>query len=215
MKRFGWIACLLIFCLAAACAVAAAEVGDVYEFEFAYGDEAFDRHMAEEKNEFEFDGHTYSFDLDWGDFKTAFMLYGGNTHGVLEFEVPEKKFSPEDDGQRLLLGTYTFPVRRKTTLYRFEGNRVSGEFVLTDITKLSDSFEEEVYLERDDRGRPCIIDRLYLFQEGSGNSAKYYACSLFIGYEGIVCKHKSAETILAEHGFMAPPAPAPTATPAP
>ena len=38
----------------------------------------------------------------------------------------------------LLLGTFNISVERKTTLYRFEGNRVSGEYVLTDVLVLTD-----------------------------------------------------------------------------
>ena len=70
MKRYGYMTCLLVICLLISSTMAE-EIGATYSFEFAYGEEAFELHMEDIPNTFEFDGNTYSFSVDgWGDFES-------------------------------------------------------------------------------------------------------------------------------------------------
>ena len=129
-KRF--LAVLLTICLIVPAALAEGEA--VHFQDMHYGQDAMDLHMSEQPNEIQYDGQLYSFDLELNGegFASAFMLYGGKVHAMYEFTVPSNRYSVQDDGNALLLGVFTIPADTRTTLYRFEGNRVSGDYVLTD-----------------------------------------------------------------------------------
>ncbi len=205
---------LMIVMLASS--AAQAEVGETYILEFAYGEEAFDRHMNGSANEVEFQGNWYSFDesLNGNEFDHGLKLYGGNTHNVFDFEVPQNMYSVEDNGEPVRLGVLTIPVERKTTMYRFEGNRISGEFILTEENILTDTYVEEIFLPRDQQGNPVLVDLLYLFSSGYGTNMKYYATALYIKYEGYVARHKEL-TGEVKKTVMTDPTPEPTGEPTP
>ena len=216
MKKLFCALLAAVLLLGAAIPAGWAEELQTVILEYAYGQEAFDRHMAEQPNEVMYQGQSYSFDdeLNNSGFKSAFMMYGGKTHANYESTVPSNQYSMEDDGQPLLLGTFNISVERKTTLYRFEGNRVSGEYVLTDVLVLTDPYEEEIYLQRGASGSPLLVDQVYLLTVGSGESARHLAMSLYIDYEGFNARHQDLTAIVPAASIpTAAPTPVPTPVP--
>ncbi|MBQ2957901.1 MAG: hypothetical protein IJE08_15760 [Clostridia bacterium] len=176
------------------CAVVQADTvvlfGDMH-----YGEEAFDMHMNDEDNFLVYDGEQFSLNDDSFSFKEEFQIYGGKTRSVYEFTIPSKRYSIEDDGTELLLGTVTINIPYQATLYVGEGNRRSGEYMLSEPVTLNDVYDEPIYLRRDEDGNPVLTDRVYLYCYEVSGEIRRFAATLFIDYEGYTARYAPLGTV--------------------
>ena len=166
------------FLLFTCCAVAepVRETPGVTRLEYAFGSEALNRHLNNEKNEVLYQGIPYSFDLQAGvEFSPVLELYGENTLAVHEHTVPQSKYPLEDDGLQYMLGRIIFTPAAESTVLRFEGNRETGEYYLTDAQRITDQYIDEVFLPRDADGKPLLIDRVYLLRINTADQTQYAA----------------------------------------
>lgn len=170
-----------IMLLLALCTCAQAQ--DVVILEYPYDKEAFDLHMAELPIEVEYDGHVWSLDDKYAGFEEAFRVYGGKTHAVYEITVPKNQYSIHDQGDDKRIGTVVIDVPVKATLHIFEGNRISGEYVLLESKTLTGAYEEDIYVKRDETGLPVLVDKVYLYTYKQGGKTYYYGMTFYMSYE--------------------------------
>lgn len=187
MKGRGYAA-LLCALLMLLCAGAQAETTVVFE-DMHYGEEALQMHMNDEENYLIFGGERYSLNDDSFSCQEAFQIHGGKTRAVYEYEIPQNRYSPEDDGAALLLCTVSVDIPYRATLRVGEGNRRSGEYVFSEPITLSDVYEEQIYLQRGADGRPVLTDRVYLYSYEVGGETRRFAATLFIEYEGCQARY--------------------------
>ena len=219
MKRM--LAVLFCALMLMSCTAAQAEMKVVFE-DMHYGEDAFNMHMNDEENYLIFEGERYSLNDDRFSFQEAFPIYGGKTRAVYEYEIPQNRFSVENDGTELLLGTATIDIPYKATLYVGEGNRRSGEYTLTGPITLTDVYEEKFCLQRNAEGKPALTDRVYLYSYEVGGETRRFAATVFIQYEGYQARYPVAAPALTAEPEIQPtamatvePQPIPTAAAVP
>lgn len=169
---------------------ALAEIEVVFENMY-YGEAAFNMHMRDEENYLIFQGEKYSLNDDRFSYYEEFPVYGGKTRAVYEMSIPNDRFSVEPDGGELLLGTAVIDIPYKATLYVGEGNRRSGEYVLSDAITLTDIYEDKVYMKRGAGGEPALIDKVYLYSYEVDGEVRRFAATLYIDYEDYRAKYES------------------------
>lgn len=210
MGRRMAVLALCLICLLSGGALAEIEV--VFENMY-YGEAAFNMHMRDEENYLIFQGEKYSLNDDRFTYYEEFPVYGGKTRAVYEMSIPKDRFSVEPDGGELLLGTAVIDIPYKATLYVGEGNRRSGEYVLSDAITLTDIYEDKVYMKRSAGGEPTLIDKVYLYSYEVDGEVRRFAATLYIDYEDYRAKYESDAAEAAASANTSAEAPAATAAP--
>ena len=179
---------------------------------YSYGDDAFNKHMLSVMNTVDYKGKTYVFDFGGLEFDDAFMMYGGNTRTVFEFEVPKFQLDIHPQDKPLLLGTVTITAPRAMSLFVFSGDRTSGQYTLIDSKTNEKTYRMDVYANRDESGTLRLIDKVFLYSYQDGGKEVHYAASLYVAYERYAAA--PAEGAPAKAASAAKPTEVPVADPA-
>lgn len=147
---------------------------------------------SEEKFFLTYEGEQYSLLDDCARFDEAFSIYGGKSHAVYEYTLPQGSFSIEA-GDPQLVGRMTIDVPYRAQLTVLEGNRRSGEYDIIESRELTDVYVDEIFLPRDENGAPVLMDRIYLYSYEVSGETKHMAATLYFDYEGFTAGYASAE----------------------
>jgi|GEM_PF-4094069 len=153
-----------------------------------YGQEAFEMHLNDETNTIVFEGESYSLNDDCVEYKDRCGLYGGKTRAVYEMTVPTDKFTVEDNGTQVVFGDWYIDIPYRAELWIARGNRISGEYVVEGPIDLTETYHEEIVLERDETGNPVLLDRIYLYRYQVGDEVRRFAATLYIDYENYAAR---------------------------
>ncbi|MBR3929935.1 MAG: leucine-rich repeat domain-containing protein [Clostridia bacterium] len=152
--------------------------------EYSYGNDAFNKHMLDLQNTTVYNGAKWAFEHRAFSFESDFMMYGGNTRAVFEFEVPENVWeSAVKSGEELYLGRAEITPAQKMDLYVFSGDRTTGRYVLTESWKNIGGYTIDVFSTYDESGTLRLIDKVFLYTCQENGAKKNYAASLYVCFE--------------------------------
>ena len=193
MKRcFGKMRALSIL-MAVVCLLSLVTLAEGATLKYSYGDEAFNKHMLDIKNTTVYNGEKWTFEQGAFSFEGAFMMYGGNTRTVFEFEVPEFRRLGTPEGKKLYLGKAEICPPAKMDLYVFSGDRTTGEYVLTDAQSNIGTYSLDIYAARTEDGTFRLTDKVFLYTYEQNGQRKNYAAGLYVSFENYTAAPADAE----------------------
>lgn len=118
-----------------------------------------------------YDGEEYLFNASGFSFSPALPMESSVTGSLLEYYYPEDLSSLSAGENPFSLGFFHLDGYDTWDLLIGEGDREEGYYVFTDPISLSGPFNQEIILEKDLEGTPCVVDRLYLIRAADHLSA--------------------------------------------